>query len=152
MFPSSRLDKAKVRFISLTPENFQTAAPSLSRPYSHDLSTTRKLESERRYCLEQRENVLKQIIDLEVELGIEKRWSSSSAEYLEILGYLSTRTYHRALENLQRLVVQRLFELHRMNMSATGKLLTPTHSCITNFSPTSVPHEDPHREGTAKPL
>jgi hypothetical protein len=79
------------------------------------------LESERRFCLELRENVLEQIIDIEVQLGIEKRWDPSSTEYLEILGYLSTRTYQRALENLQRLVVQRLFELHKMNISATGK-------------------------------
>lgn len=79
------------------------------------------MESERRFCLELRENVLEQIIDIEVQLGIEKRWDPSSTEYLEILGYLSTRTYQRALENLQRLVVQRLFELHKMNISATGK-------------------------------
>jgi len=58
---------------------------------------------------------------MEVQFGIERRWDPSSAEYLEILGYLSTRTYQRALENLQRLVVQRLFELHKMNILATGE-------------------------------
>ena len=121
MSPSSRLDKANVRFISLTPDNFQTAAPSLSQPYTHDLSTTRKLESECCYCIELRENTLKQVVDMEVQLGIEKRWDPSSAEYLEILSYVSMRTYQRALENLQWLVIQRLFELHKMNISATGK-------------------------------
>jgi hypothetical protein len=91
----------------------------LTQPYTHDLATTRKIESERRYCLELREDLLRQIVDLEVQLGI-KRWDVSSPEYLEILGYLATRTYRRALENLQRLVIQRLFELHKMNISATG--------------------------------
>ena len=118
---SSRLEKANVRFITLTPDNFRVAAPSLSQPYTHDLSTTRKLETERRYAIELRENCLKQIVEMEVSMGIEKRWDPSSPEYLETLDYLSTRTYQRALEELQRLVIQRLFELHKMNISATGK-------------------------------
>jgi hypothetical protein len=118
---SSRLERANVRFINLTPDTFQTAAPSMSRPYTHDLSTTRKLETDRRLALELRENCIKQIIDMEVSMGIEKRWDPLSPEYLETLGYLSTRKYQRALEELQQLVIQRLFELHRMNVSATGE-------------------------------
>ena len=121
VFSSSRLDRANVRFITLTPDNFQTAAPSLSQPYTHDLSTTQKLETDRRLALELRESCLKQIVDLEVSMGIEKRWDPSSPEYQETLSYLSTRTYQRTLEELQCLVVQRLFELHKMNISATGK-------------------------------
>lgn len=34
---------------------------------------------------------------------------------------MSQREYHRALDNLQRLVVLRLFELHKLNISQTGK-------------------------------
>ena len=93
----------------------------MSQPYAHDLSTTRKLETDRRLALELRENCLRQVIDLEVSMGIDKRWDPLSPEYLETLGYLATRKYQRALEELQRLVVQRLFELHRMNVSATGE-------------------------------
>ena len=120
-FPSSRLETANVRFVTLTPDNFPAEALSLSQPYAHDLSTTRKLETERRYALELRESCLKQIIDMEVSMGIDRRWDPSSPEYLETLGYLSTRTYQRALEELQRLVIQRLFELHKMNISASGE-------------------------------
>ena len=54
-------------------------------------------------------------------MGIGNRWDPLSPEYLETLGYLNTRSYQRALEELQRLVIQRLFELHKMNMSATGE-------------------------------
>ena len=79
------------------------------------------METERRYALELREDCLKQIIDLEVSMGIDRRWDPSSPEYMETLGYLLTRTYQRALEELQRLVIQRLFELHKMNISATGE-------------------------------
>ena len=54
-------------------------------------------------------------------MGIDKRWDPSSPEYLDTLGYLATRKYQRALEELQRLVIQRLFELHKMNISATSE-------------------------------
>ena len=79
------------------------------------------METERHYALELCESCLKQIIDMEVNMGIDRQWDPSSPEYLETLGYLSTRTYQRALEELQRLVIQRLFELHKMNISATGE-------------------------------
>jgi hypothetical protein len=118
---SSRCGKANIRFINLTPNTFKDAAPSLSQPYAHDLSTTRKLETDRRLALELRESCLRQIIEMEVRMGIEKRWDPLSPEYLEMLGYLSVRKYQRALEELQRLAIQRLFELHRMNISATGE-------------------------------
>ena len=121
MFSRSRLAKANTRFITLTPDNFYTEAPSMSQPYAHDLSTTRKLEAERRYSLELRDNCIKQIVEMEVNMGIDRRWDPSFPEYQETLGYLTTRTYQRALEELQRLVIQRLFELHKMNISATGE-------------------------------
>ena len=118
---SSRLEKVNVRFINLTPNTFQAAAPPMGQPYAHDLSTTRKLETDRRFALEQREHCLREVVHLEVGMGIEKRWDPLSPEYMETLGYLTTRKYQRALEELQRLVVQRLFELHRMNILATGE-------------------------------
>ena len=65
---------------------------------------------------------------MEVGMGITNRWDPSFPEYLETLGYLATRTYQRALEELQRLVIQRLFELHKMNISATGECGRYLHS------------------------
>ena len=73
----------------------------MSQPYTHDLSTTRKLESDCRLALELQEDCLRQVINLEVSMGIDKRWDSLSPEYLETLGYLTTRRYQRALEELQ---------------------------------------------------
>ena len=103
-------------------------APSLSQPYTHDLSTTWKLETERCYAVELCENCLRQIIEMEVSMGIDRQWDPSSPEYLETLGYLSTRTYQCALKELQRLVIQRLFELHKMNISATGEYVPQSGS------------------------
>jgi hypothetical protein len=119
--PRFRLQDANVRFITITHTNYTTAAPSMSKPYTHDLATTRKKETECWVALELHESCLRQVVEMETALGITKRWETWSTEYVETLGYLSTRVYQRALEELQRLVVQRLFELHKMNISATGE-------------------------------
>ncbi|KAG1723302.1 uncharacterized protein EDB91DRAFT_1240109 [Suillus paluster] len=49
------------------------------------------------------------VVALELKMG-----------YLETLKYMSQHEYHRALDNLQQLVVLRLFELHKLNISQTG--------------------------------
>ncbi len=54
-------------------------------------------------------------------MGVEKRWESHDEQYTEILQYSNERQYHRALDNLQKLVVQRLFELQKLNLAGTGK-------------------------------
>jgi hypothetical protein len=58
---------------------------------------------------------------MEVRMGIVNRWESSMPEYQQTVKYIKTREYQRALDNLQRLVIQRLFELHKLNLSQTGK-------------------------------
>lgn len=120
-FFSSQVDSKTIKFISLTPDNFRTRGSTSSQPYTQDRSATRKLETSHRYCLELRDSYLMQIVQMEAGMGIERRWDPTTPEYQETLGYMSVRTYHRALEELQRLVIQRLFELHRMNISSTGE-------------------------------
>ena len=46
--------------------------------------------------------------------------------------YIATRTYQQALGRLQRLVIQRLFELHKMNVAQTGTLPDGTRSFDTD--------------------
>jgi hypothetical protein len=58
---------------------------------------------------------------MEVRRGILHRWEPTSPEYVETMKYMTMRKYHRALDDLQRLVIQRLFELHRLNVGRTGK-------------------------------
>ena len=53
-------------------------------------------------------------------MGIPKRWTPDTREYIETAQYIRERQYHQALDHLQRLVVQRLFELHRLNLSGIG--------------------------------
>ena len=79
------------------------------------------METERRFAREQYDQVLLQVLELEVQMGITKRWTPETPEYVETARYICERRYHQALNKLQRLVTQRLFELHRLNLSGIGQ-------------------------------
>ncbi|KIM58061.1 hypothetical protein SCLCIDRAFT_28331 [Scleroderma citrinum Foug A] len=67
-----------------------------------DGSTTRKVETMRRHAQENYKKDLKAVQELEGHLGILHHW------------------YQRVLDNLERLVVSRIFKLSKMNQSGTG--------------------------------
>ena len=60
---------------------------------------------------------------LEEELNIESRWTINSPQYQEAIVLMTERKYRRALDSLELLVVQRLFELMKLGMSGTGVFL-----------------------------
>ncbi|KAL7283095.1 hypothetical protein ACG7TL_002520, partial [Trametes sanguinea] len=104
---------AKPDYRWLPPENGPTE-------YNASLSATRKLETSRRALREKIDNLTAEIVGMEVRLDVSRRWQPGDREYEETRKYIVSRQYHRALGKLQRLVVQRLFELHRMNLSQTA--------------------------------
>ena len=57
---------------------------------------------------------------LEAKLEIENRWQPGDILYDNTVKYIATRKYQQALGRLQRLVILRLFELHKLNLSQTG--------------------------------
>lgn len=61
---------------------------------------------------------------LESQLDIESRWVPHSPEYQKALKYLHHRIYYLALDKLEGLVIQRLFELSKVNASETGMLIS----------------------------
>ncbi|KAF9489129.1 hypothetical protein BDN71DRAFT_1402123, partial [Pleurotus eryngii] len=113
----SRTQTSAQRFIT----SYPTSA-SGSHAYSSELSQTQKLETERRHARELYESTLHEVIAIEIELGVanQDRWQPSHPQYLKTLKYMPLRRYHQALDKLQKLVIQRLFELHKMNLSASG--------------------------------
>ncbi|KAJ8456302.1 hypothetical protein ONZ45_g18777 [Pleurotus djamor] len=115
----NKLQAASSSFISVSFASY-TSSQSGSLAYGKDLSATRKAETERRYSREQYQTTLRDVIEMEVKMGIERRWEPMDKEFQETLKYMRTRRYHRALENLQKLVIQRLFELQKMNLAGTG--------------------------------
>ena len=103
--------------------NFIAETPQGSQPgYSKAVSATNRLESERRKARDRLEVVQNDVIAMEMRLGISRRWEPSDPEYREALKYMQDRKYHKALDTIHQLVVQRLFELHRMNLSGTGNV------------------------------
>ena len=111
-------------FLIATPSEYGSStidsAPQAVETYSSELSKTRRLETERRYADERRQAILKDVVEMEVKLAITTRWLPTSPEYINAVQYLGRRKYERALNYLQKLVVQHLFELHRMNQSQNG--------------------------------
>jgi hypothetical protein len=63
------------------------------------------------------------ICHLESQLGIVDRWTEDSADYLWYKQEVYLQDYRVALDELERLVVQRLFELSKVNMTGTGTCL-----------------------------
>jgi len=122
---SAKTQNVTTHFVNATPTDYQFQAGGESsqsnRTYTLELSQTRKLETDRHFYAERRNILLREVNSMEVKMGITNRWQPSSPEYIDTLKYMSTRTYHRALDNLQRLVVQRLFELHKLNLAQTGE-------------------------------
>ncbi|KAG2120417.1 uncharacterized protein F5147DRAFT_785148 [Suillus discolor] len=58
--------------------------------------------------------------DLERCMGIVECWMSEHEEYKRALEYLNNRHFIRVVEQLEGLVVQRLFELAKSNLAGTG--------------------------------
>lgn len=58
---------------------------------------------------------------LEVQLGIDKRWEIGSECYSRFREEALLLKYRSTLDELERLVVMRLFELSKLSLSGTGK-------------------------------
>jgi hypothetical protein len=57
---------------------------------------------------------------MERQLEIPVRWTPDCEEWKSTQQLLDLRSYNRALDHLEGLIVSRLFELTKMNMSGTG--------------------------------
>lgn len=71
--------------------------------------------------MERYDQILHEVNALEVKMGIMRRWEPIDPQYIDTIKFIATRSFHKSLANLQSLVVQRLFELHKLNISKTGK-------------------------------
>ncbi|THU84014.1 hypothetical protein K435DRAFT_688431 [Dendrothele bispora CBS 962.96] len=117
---SNEYEEASSSFRLRIPDNYTPL--SATQQYGAALSETRKAETNRRRIGEQRDQALDELVGMEVQMGIPEgqRWLPGSPQYLQALQYMKKRKYQQALESLYKLVVQRLFELHRLNLSQTS--------------------------------
>ena len=62
-----------------------------------------------------------EVARLEAKLEVDRTWQPGDLLYDKTLEYIKTRKYQVALGKLQKLVILRLFELHKLNLAQTGK-------------------------------
>ncbi|KAI0648466.1 hypothetical protein C8Q79DRAFT_999796 [Trametes meyenii] len=124
----SQLASSMAAFVTSIPKDYSFALPSGAAGSSHKAnsvyyaatSRTCIQESERVHLREKWDKIHRQVVALELKMGITVQWGPGAAEYMATLEYIAERDYHVALEKLHGLVVQRLFELHNMNISQTA--------------------------------
>ncbi|KAG6846906.1 hypothetical protein H0H93_011185, partial [Arthromyces matolae] len=114
----SNYDSASSLFRTQTPADYQFISPD--RQYGDNVSSTRKTDTSRRHLAERRDNLLHEIIQLEDKMGILTRWTPLHPEYQSTKKFIAERQYQDALLRLQQLVIKRLFELHKLNLSHTA--------------------------------
>ncbi|KAJ7150768.1 hypothetical protein C8R46DRAFT_1166724 [Mycena filopes] len=88
--------------------------------YAAAASQTRRIETQRRHALEVHSKTLAAVHDLEVRLGIERRWCDDGDDWIRVAAMAKNRRYQRAIDALEGLIVARMFELSKVNMSDTG--------------------------------
>ncbi|KAJ7663692.1 hypothetical protein B0H14DRAFT_3102631 [Mycena olivaceomarginata] len=81
---------------------------------------TSKAELARRRGKEKVEHDLEAVQELEERLGIVDRWTTESEKWQSTVGEIKKRKYQLALNSVEHLIVQRIFELTKVNQSQTG--------------------------------
>lgn len=81
----------------------------------------KEIEKRHRQTVENIRRTLETVQRYETRLGIRERWVRGSDEWSRHESMFRNRQYQRCLDDLERLVVSRMFELTKMNMSGTGK-------------------------------
>ncbi|KAI0753042.1 hypothetical protein C8Q80DRAFT_1342386 [Daedaleopsis nitida] len=118
---SEELGKTSQRFLNAAPKEYTWRAPNAGPTnYYNDAGATARVEARRRELSERVLRLTSEVIALELQLNIASRWQPGDKEYEETIKYINHRKYQQALGRLQRLVIQRLFELHRLNVAQTA--------------------------------
>ncbi|KAL0570827.1 hypothetical protein V5O48_011123 [Marasmius crinis-equi] len=91
---------------------FQTYDPS-SKDKTNAVERTMRQEEEKE------EKLLEEVHRLENALDIQSRWKEGSTEWKEAEGLAQNQVYQKAIDRGEGLVVARIFELSRLNVSGT---------------------------------
>ncbi|KAJ7898204.1 hypothetical protein B0H14DRAFT_3080808 [Mycena olivaceomarginata] len=119
------LEKEKTYLNSLTKEPAQETLQmeyyqKLVNLHDHEGSQTQRIETQRQHAAELVSKTLAAVQDLELRLGIAKRWERDGADWTATALMVTNRRYQCALDELEGLVVARMFELSKVHMADTG--------------------------------
>lgn len=105
-----------VPFLTYTPADF-TRTSGLN---AGARDGSKAFEAEHASTLRRYELQLNVVEDFERRHGITERWSMDHPEYIQAVSYSQERQFIRSVEELEGLVVRRLFELSKANLAGTG--------------------------------
>ncbi|KAJ6503627.1 hypothetical protein C8R45DRAFT_1051105 [Mycena sanguinolenta] len=74
----------------------------------------------RRHAIEHRNRDLELVQDLEAKLGIKERWTSRSPSWILMEKAIKDHRYLDALDEIERIIVERLLEMTKIHQSGTG--------------------------------
>lgn len=98
---------------------------ALVQDYAANVRWTSRVEASRRSAQEQVTVAIRAVADLETRMLLKDAWTEDTPEYKDTIKYIQQRQYHRALNRLEQLVVQRLFELSKANVVGMGEFQIP---------------------------
>ena len=102
-------------------ETFKQTPFHEANNYNKVAQATQRLETARRTALQELTVAIRAAGDLKEKLKLSESWSEQHPDYVATLNYIRTHDFHRAVNKLQQLIVQRLFELSKANMAGTCK-------------------------------
>ncbi|KAF8143976.1 hypothetical protein K438DRAFT_1922403 [Mycena galopus ATCC 62051] len=73
----------------------------------------------RRHAIEQHDRDLELVQDLELKLGVEDRWTSTSLEWMVASDEIRNHKYQEALDEIEKIIVERLLEMTKIHASGT---------------------------------
>ncbi|KAJ6524845.1 hypothetical protein DFH09DRAFT_1250792 [Mycena vulgaris] len=82
---------------------------------------SRSTTTARRHAQESYDRALADVQESERKMEIDPRWMMDSKEWEDAAFLVSRRQYRLSIDQLEALVLKRMFELTKMNMSGTGK-------------------------------
>jgi hypothetical protein len=104
-----------------------TGGGGLSKPKAQHA-----VELRMRHAIEGRSKAVQTVQDYERRLEITERWTPGTREWVVAQEMASLRRYRKCLDELEALIVSRMFELTKINMARTG---TPLEHPLTADSP-----------------
>ncbi|KAJ7017224.1 hypothetical protein C8F04DRAFT_1215155 [Mycena alexandri] len=108
---------------TLQMEYYQRLVNLADRTLKRDLTTqegSTATVTVRRHAQENYDKALLEVQQSETSMGVIDRWEPTGPEWAEAAHLVSTKRYRLALLKLERLVIQCMFELTKMNLSQTG--------------------------------
>ena len=81
----------------------------------------RSIQQQWNYALDCVQSQLRNIEQVEEDLGIEQRWTKGMPDCDAVVEEWRLREYRKALDKLEYVVVQHMFELTKMSMSGVGE-------------------------------